>query len=251
MDNLEIWNELKETDPKYTKPFKKAGGFSGTSINPTWQLQRMTEVFGAIGFGWYYEVLETRTHESLEGHISVYRDVAIYINKDGEWSKPIHGTGGDFVVGKNKYGLVADDEAYKKAETDAIGNAMKKLGMSADVFTGMHDDNKYVNDMKAKFGDGEKPNKPSPEKEAPEKQEMTGDQFLDLKKSLDDAKTHADFNKARDAVKKALNEFKHSKEQKTELVKARDKKFEELTPKETQAKVNDLVNSPIEGAACH
>lgn len=156
MSNTAIWDVLKETNPAHTKQFKRSGGFQGTAISPTYQIQRMTEQFGPIGIGWYYEVINTSIEHSTEGHVVVFRDVNLYFKHEGEWSKPIHGCGGDFIVGKNKYGLNADDEAFKKAETDALGNAMKKLGMSADIHLGMHDDNKYVNDLKAKYAE-EKP----------------------------------------------------------------------------------------------
>jgi hypothetical protein len=37
-----------------------------------------------------------------------------------------------------------DDEAPKKAMTDALTKAMSHLGVSADVFLGMHDNSKYI-----------------------------------------------------------------------------------------------------------
>ncbi len=45
-DNMKIWDQLKETPPKYTKNFKRSGGFEGTAINPTFATQRMTGIFG-------------------------------------------------------------------------------------------------------------------------------------------------------------------------------------------------------------
>jgi len=44
-----------------------------------------------------------------------------------------------------------DDEAPKKAMTDALTKAFSHLGVSADVFLGLFDNNKYVADMKEKF----------------------------------------------------------------------------------------------------
>ena len=44
-----------------------------------------------------------------------------------------------------------DDEAPKKAMTDALTKAFSHLGVSADVFLGMFDNSKYVEDMKEKF----------------------------------------------------------------------------------------------------
>lgn len=59
---------------------------------------------------------------------------------DGEgWSEPVYGCGGDFIVEKNKNGLVPNDEAYKMCLTDALGNAMKCIGVAADVYRGLWD----------------------------------------------------------------------------------------------------------------
>ncbi len=44
-----------------------------------------------------------------------------------------------------------DDEAPKKAMTDAMTKAFSHLGMSADVFLGMFDDSKYVESLKKEF----------------------------------------------------------------------------------------------------
>ena len=46
-----------------------------------------------------------------------------------------------------------DDEWAKKIETDITTKALSKLGFNADVFLGRYDDNKYVNNMKKKFGE--------------------------------------------------------------------------------------------------
>ena len=47
--------------------------------------------------------------------------------------------------------LKIDDEAPKKAMTDAMTKAFSHLGMSADVFLGMFDDSKYVESLKKEF----------------------------------------------------------------------------------------------------
>ena len=51
-----------------------------------------------------------------------------------------------------------DDECYKKVTTDALTKGMSHLGFNADIFLGMWDDNRYVNQMKEEF------NKPAPVK---------------------------------------------------------------------------------------
>ena len=52
-------------------------------------------------------------------------------------------------IQKSRY--VLDDEAPKKAATDALTKAFSYLGLNADVFLGMFDSNKYVSEMKEKF----------------------------------------------------------------------------------------------------
>ena len=46
----------------------------------------------------------------------------------------IYGIGGNTLVAAEKSGLRIDDEAYKKAYTDAISVACKALGIGADVY---------------------------------------------------------------------------------------------------------------------
>lgn len=144
MANLDIWDKLSRTDPAHTKGFKRAGGFSGTAIKPIYTEQKMTETFGPCGVGWGIDEPHFQTAIGNDGQMAVYCWVSIWINHDGKVSAPIFGVGGDMVVVKQSSGLRTDDEAFKKAFTDAIGNAMKHLGMSADVHMGLFDDSKYV-----------------------------------------------------------------------------------------------------------
>jgi hypothetical protein len=147
--NLELWDKLGRTDPAHTKKFNRAGGFKGTAIKPIYTEQKMTEHFGACGVGWGIDEPKFQIVPGNDGQIAVYCWVSIWI-KDGDTvSAPIHGVGGDMVVVKQQAGLRTDDEAFKKAFTDAVGNAMKHLGMSADVHMGLFDDSKYVNERLA------------------------------------------------------------------------------------------------------
>ena len=51
-----------------------------------------------------------------------------------EWSAPIPGVGGSMLIATEKDGKRTDDEAYKKAYTDAQSVACKALGIGADVY---------------------------------------------------------------------------------------------------------------------
>jgi hypothetical protein len=147
--NTEIWDALKKTDPAQTKKFSRSGGFKGTAIKPIYTEHKMTEQFGACGIGWGIEAPTFTTSVGSEGQVAVYCTVAIWVTQDGKRSAPIYGVGGDMVVVKQSSGLRTDDEAFKKAFTDAVGNAMKHLGMSADVHMGLFDDSKYVQERQS------------------------------------------------------------------------------------------------------
>lgn len=149
-EKLSLWDRVAQTDPKYTKSFKRAGGFSGTAVNPTYAIKKMTEIFGPCGDGWGLGKPEFQIYDAGEQGVLVYCVVNLWYMNGGKRCDTF-GVGGDTVVSKTKYGLNADDEAFKKANTDAITNAMKTIGMSADVHLGMYDDSKYVNEAKNKF----------------------------------------------------------------------------------------------------
>ena len=65
--------------------------------------------------------------------------VAVFTADGEKTSNPVIGCGGDFIVKKNKNGLEPNDEAYKMCLTDALGNALKCLGVGATVFRGKYD----------------------------------------------------------------------------------------------------------------
>jgi hypothetical protein len=150
-----IWDRLGKTDPSHTKKFSRAGGFKGTAIKPIYTEHKMTEEFGPCGVGWGIDAPVFTTVPGSDGQVAVYCSVSIWINIDGKVSAPIFGVGGDLVVVKQSAGLRTDDEAFKKAFTDAIGNAMKHLGMSADVHMGLFDDSKYVESLRDEMAEPE------------------------------------------------------------------------------------------------
>jgi hypothetical protein len=146
-DNLKLWQAVEKTDPKYTKAFSRAGGFSGTAINATYLIRKATEQWGPMGGNWAALVED-------EKYVPGAEDTVIHVlrirfrHPGGEF----HSYGQTTFVGKNKNGTFTDEEAPKKSLTDAITKALAMLGFSADVFLGLYDDNKYVNDRKAEFG---------------------------------------------------------------------------------------------------
>jgi hypothetical protein len=55
----------------------------------------------------------------------------------------VWGVGGQTLSGRS------DDEAFKMAYTDALGNALKHLGANADIYFKLWDGNKYVDEKPA------------------------------------------------------------------------------------------------------
>lgn len=153
--NLNVWNKLAVTDPAHTTTFKRAGGFSGTAVKPIYTIKKMTELFGPIGQKWGADDVRFETVRADNGEVLVFCTVSVWARL-GVGNDPvahgIHGVGGDKVAVLTKDGtLRTNDEAYKMAFTDAVGNALKYLGMSADVHMGLFDDSKYVREVSAQI----------------------------------------------------------------------------------------------------
>jgi hypothetical protein len=147
--NLALWNRLKRTDPRSTKPFTRSGGFKGTQIDPTWRLQMMTEAFGPVGKGWGYEQLEWTVQERM-----VFVCVRIWY-KDPETGQVCYTGpqwGGTEMVRRRRDGSEEpNDEAFKMSITDAVGKCCLQLGLAADVYMGQFDDSKYREESEAYF----------------------------------------------------------------------------------------------------
>lgn len=143
--NLSLWNKLKRTDPKATKPFTRSG-FRGTQIDPTWRYQMLTEVFGPCGTGWGYDIVDTQVHDGL-----VFVGARLwYVDEAGTRRESGVQYGGDVLFKHRKEGPPApNDEAFKMAVTDAVGKAALLLGLAADVYMGQFDDSKYREESEA------------------------------------------------------------------------------------------------------
>ena len=151
-DNMKIWSVLEKTDPSHTKAFQRSGGFKGTAIKPIYCDKRMTELFGPCGEGWGIGKPEFQV-VSADKEILVFCTVGVW---HGTRENIVYGVGGDKVLADQSKGLKTSDEAFKMAFTDAIGNAYKHLGMSADIHMGRFDDAKYLEELKEEFGGEEK-----------------------------------------------------------------------------------------------
>lgn len=143
-ENMSIWNRFDEVPACYTQRIG-FGNLKGKSdINPQWRIKAMTEVFGACGDGWKHDLTWERVQECPNGEVMLFVRVEVVYRVPEGFSAPVVGYGGDFLVNKNKNGLVPNDEAYKMAYTDALGNALKSLGVASKVYEGSFDGSKYI-----------------------------------------------------------------------------------------------------------
>ncbi|HGM9849284.1 TPA: hypothetical protein ACKREL_001995 [Proteus mirabilis] len=175
-NNLSIWKRVQRTDPRFTKPLEGVG-FTGTSINSTYMFMRATEIFGPIGEGWGYEVLEekfidgkpllepvldernkqvaTRFLRDADGSLFCEQNHSIKIRFwyiiECETRGEFESYGATPYRYQTNYGIKVDGEVIKKSLTDAIKKALSMLGFSSDVFMGMHDNPEYIVSNKLEF----------------------------------------------------------------------------------------------------
>ena len=138
--NLALYNGWRTPPDDVLKPFHN-GTYGGTDIKPQWRVKVLTEAFGPCGLGWYFEVKD-KWIEEYGTEVKVFVEIHLFVKdpETKEWSKPILGTGGNFIV--NFKGRVSD-EGYKMATTDAISYACQQLGIAGDIYMG-HERTKYV-----------------------------------------------------------------------------------------------------------
>lgn len=135
VNNLRIYEQGRKVPETAQKPIS-AGDLKGfTDINPVWRIKKLTELFGPVGEGWYFEKIAENTISLVDGRVIYTIDINLFYKmENGEWSKPVFGTGGGTFVCFRYEKLYLDDDAKKKALTDALSVACKELGIGADIY---------------------------------------------------------------------------------------------------------------------
>ena len=153
IDNLSLWNKVEKTNPAHTKD-AKIGQLSIKAINAQSQIKEATKQFGTYGNTWGLKNLKYSFMDI--GTTKMAMLGAEFYYPSGEFE--IHTTLkiAYMTQGANGY-LKIDDDFMKKMETDVTTKALSKLGFNADVFMGLYDDNRYVNQMKEEFNPVPKP----------------------------------------------------------------------------------------------
>lgn len=159
--NMALWDDVQRTDPAYTKEYSGPGGFSGTSISGHYMVMRATEVFGPIGIGWGYEIVEERFdtgaaiafdadgNETTRALTHVMR-LKLWFDNGGQKGEVEH-YGVTPYISSSRNGPRTDPEAPKKSLTDALKKCLSMLGFGADVYLGQFDDVNYVEATRTEF----------------------------------------------------------------------------------------------------
>lgn len=186
--NTAIYSQMMST-PKEAQKEIKAGKLKGfTDINPMYRIQKLTEVFGPCGIGWYIGDVKWWREDLGSNESAIFCSLNLFIKQNEEWSMPIPGIGGSKLAGKGVSDGI-NDEAAKMAYTDAISIACKALGMCHDI---------YYSDDRTKY-DMESYPKKKESKAAPQPGESA---------SLQDALTQLRECRSREEIIKIDNLFK-------------------------------------------
>jgi len=144
MENAISIYESLARPPKDALREIKGGKLTGkTDINPQWRYKAMTEKFGLVGIGWKYKIQKLWAEQGAGAEVLAFAKVAVLIKSGDNWSDPIVGIGGSKLIAIEKGSPVSNDEGYKMAVTDALGTALKMLGVAADIYAGRWDGTKY------------------------------------------------------------------------------------------------------------
>lgn len=146
-DTMRIWNAVSKTDPANTKRVNQRGGF--TAISAQSQIMEATRQFGPIGEGWGYDAGEPIFKDNLAFvPVTLWHTAKDPNDVFKHTFGPMFG-GAEWISTKGHL----DSDALKKATTDAITKLLSQLGFNADVFLGLFDDNKYVEQVRREFSD--------------------------------------------------------------------------------------------------
>lgn len=147
-ENMKVWDSVSRP-PKESLKQIGGGRLKGmTDINPQWRYEAMTRTFGICGVGWKLEIKRLWMEKGFsakdgEQEIFAFAEVWVFVKHEGVWSDPIPGIGGNMLIESEAKGMHNNDEGFKMAVTDAIGTAIKMLGVGSDIYAGRWDGSKY------------------------------------------------------------------------------------------------------------
>ena len=169
-NNMIIYNQLKEVPQEAQKKITGGRLVGMTDIKPMWRIEKLTEVFGPVGIGWYTKTLKKELLAGANNEMIAVVDIELYVNyriplrlEEDLWSVGIEGSGGSSYISNEKKGQYTNDECFKMAYTDALSVACKSLGMGANVYWGdsKYDTNEITEEQAKEFRFSEKSKAPN------------------------------------------------------------------------------------------
>ena len=155
-NHLDLWNRFADIDPAFTKPIT-GKDYRGTSPNPHYVIQCLTEMFGPVGVGFGWEVEQDEFTPIGEEVLHWCRIRFWHTDRSNGFSA----YGQTKALMKTKNGLRLDEDAPKKSLTDAITKAASQIGIAANIFLGRWDDSKYVAEVNAEYRQEERKTDPA------------------------------------------------------------------------------------------
>ncbi len=133
-DNMAIYHAVAQVPPEAQREINSGRLKGKTDINPQWRIKKLTELFGACGTGWKYEVVRFWLEKGAGVEVAAFAQINLYYKQGEEWSDPVPGIGGSAFVAQERNGPHTSDECYKMAMTDAISVAAKALGVGGSIY---------------------------------------------------------------------------------------------------------------------
>lgn len=195
-DNMLIWEAVSKTDPRNTKRVNQRGGF--TAINAHSQVMEATRQFGPIGQGWGFVTSNPIRMDEL-----VIVPVTLWHGEVSNQFGPIFGAA-ELHDSKGRL----DSDAPKKATTDGLTKGLSLLGFNADVFLGLYDDNKYVQQVAAEFAQAEQEAEQHKEPAARQKLEGPHSSKTALRKAVHDLIAEVRRAQSLDALKGLIRDHR-------------------------------------------
>ncbi len=168
--NMRIWDEVFQVEKKYTEPIKDGRGL--TAIAPMSLIMQATKLWGPIGKGWGFEIIKdgfvylnspSRPEDAL--HIMTiklwYHGCAVTGKSYGDGELVDIVMDGTYGMGCTKLFQIRggkpyiDDDFNKSTLTDAITNALSRLGFGGSVRLGEMQ-SKYTTNLDARDSELEK-----------------------------------------------------------------------------------------------
>jgi len=144
MDKKRFWDRASKPPADALKEIRGGRLAGKTDVNPQWRMEAMTDIFGPVGIGWRYEIIDLWTVPTPDGEVVAFSRVSVWYKDGDSWSEAVPGIGGSMLIAKEKSGLYVSDEAYKMATTDALSVAFKALGIASEIYRGHFDGSKYT-----------------------------------------------------------------------------------------------------------